>query len=94
MPKQQVNVRTCLQAGHLFLQSLIDYDRAPGVTSSAAIDPIFNITQITNEGGETDYPWFWTSTTHKRFNGSGSSGVYICFGRAIGYMHSKWMDVE
>ncbi|MET0069674.1 MAG: DUF1566 domain-containing protein [Candidatus Thiodiazotropha sp.] len=76
------------------MQSLLDYSRAPGATGSAAIDPVFNITPIVNEGGETDYPWFWTGTTHIRSDGSGSSAVYICFGRAMGYMNSTWMDVH
>ncbi|MEW8586897.1 MAG: DUF1566 domain-containing protein, partial [Candidatus Thiodiazotropha sp.] len=39
------------------MQSLLDYSRAPGATGSAAIDALFNITSIVNEGGETDYPW-------------------------------------
>ena len=76
------------------MQSILDYSRAPDATDSAAIDPVFNITQITNEGGEADYPWFWTGTTHVRFDGSGSAGVYICFGRAMGYMNGSWMDVH
>jgi hypothetical protein len=76
------------------MQSILDYSRGPDATGSAAIDPVFNITQITNEDGEVDYPWFWTSTTHVRFDGSGFSGVYICFGRAMGYMHGSWMDVH
>jgi hypothetical protein len=64
------------------LHSIVDYTRAPDVTGSAAIDPIFNITSITNEGGKTDYPYFWTGTTHLDNNGA----VYIAFGRALGYM--------
>jgi len=76
------------------MQSIVDYDRAPSATSSAAIDPIFNITQITNEAGQVDYPWFWTSTTHVKSNGSGLAGVYICFGRAMGYMNGSWIDVH
>jgi hypothetical protein len=55
---------------------------------------VFNITQITNEEGEADYPWFWTSTTHVRADGSGQAGVYVCFGRAIGYTNGQWMDVH
>jgi hypothetical protein len=31
------------------MQSILDYDRAPRATASAAIDPIFNITQVSNE---------------------------------------------
>jgi hypothetical protein len=76
------------------LQSIVDYSRAPDATGSAAIDPVFDITQITNEGGEADYPAFWTSTTHVRGNGSGSNAVYVCFGRCMGYMHGTWMDVH
>ncbi len=76
------------------MQSILDYSRAPDATGSAAIDPVFNITSIVNEEGETDYPWFWTGTTHIRSDGSGSSAVYICFGRAMGYMNSTWMDVH
>ena len=76
------------------MQSLLDYSRAPDATGTAAIDPVFNITRITNEGGEDDYPWFWTGTTHIRSDGSGSAGVYICFGRAMGYMNTSWLDVH
>lgn len=76
------------------MQSIVDYDQAPGATGSAAIDPVFNITQITNEASQADYPWFWTSTTHVKANGRGDTGAYICFGRATGYMHGFWLDVH
>ena len=46
------------------LQSIVDYTRAPDTTDSAAIDPLFNVTSITNEAGQTDYPSYWSSTTH------------------------------
>src|SRR4030066_733772 len=45
------------------LQSIVDYTRSPSTNGSAAIDPLFNCTQITNEAGEADYPFYWTSTT-------------------------------
>jgi len=82
------------------LQSIVDYSRAPDATDSGAIDPIFNVTQITNEAGQADYPWFWTGTTHVRQDGSGSNGVYLCFGRSTGYMQTsfgggrQWLDVH
>ncbi len=76
------------------MQSIVDYLRAPGATSSAAIDSIFNTTQITNEGGDVDYPWFWTGTTHVREDGSGTAGAYVCFGRGMGYWDSVWQDVH
>ncbi|MDA3936067.1 MAG: DUF1566 domain-containing protein, partial [Actinomycetota bacterium] len=46
------------------LQSIVDYTRAPGATDSAAIDPVFECTPITNEAGERDYAAYWSSTTH------------------------------
>jgi hypothetical protein len=64
------------------LQSIVDYSRSPDFTSSAAIDPVFNCTAITDEGGFTDYPWYWTSTTHL----DNMYGVYVTFGEALGYM--------
>ncbi|MCP4633841.1 MAG: DUF1566 domain-containing protein, partial [candidate division Zixibacteria bacterium] len=80
------------------MQSIVDYSRAPDVTGSAAIDPIFNITEITNEAYSVDYPWFWTGTTHARDDGSGPGAVYICFGRAMGYFGppgmEEWIDVH
>jgi len=76
------------------MQSIVDYGRSPDATSSAAIDPVFNISQITNEAGQLDYPWFWTSTTHVKSSGNGSDAVYIAFGRALGYMNNTWMDVH
>ena len=75
------------------LHTIVDYSRAPEATGSAAIDPVFDITRIANEAGQIDYPWFWAGTTHASTMGGGD-GVYICFGRAMGYMNGKWMDVH
>ena len=68
------------------LQSIVDYTRSPDTTSSAAIDPIFDITAIVNEGDETDYPFFWTGTTHKNIIKTGEFGAYIAFGKGLGWM--------
>ncbi len=76
------------------MHSIVDYTRSPDATDSAAIDPIFDITTITNEAGQLDYPAFWTSTTHVSSNGMSGSGVYINFGRSTGYMNGAWMDVH
>jgi len=80
------------------LQSIVDYGRSVQKTNSAAIDPLFMTTEIKNELGQKDFPWFWTSTTHKgAFN---DAAVYICFGSGLGYMPSpnnettKLMDVH
>ena len=77
------------------LQSIVDYGRSPDTTNSAAIDPLFNATAITNEAGQVDYASYWSSTTHKNWtNRPGASGVYITFGRAMGYMNGSWIDVH
>jgi len=68
-------------------QHLVDYTRSPDTTDSAAIDPLFNTTAITNEGGQTDYPYFWSSTTHANLK-NGEYAAYMSFGRAIGSMDS------
>ncbi len=69
------------------LQSIVDYTRCPDTTNSAAINPLFECTQITNEGGKADYPFYWTSTTHAGFRG-GLAAMYVAFGRASGWMSS------
>jgi hypothetical protein len=76
------------------LHSIVDYSRSPDTSNSAAIDPIFNISSITNEAEQSDYPAFWTSTTHTSSNGMSRAGVYINFGRSMGNMNGNWMDVH
>lgn len=70
------------------LQSIVDYSRSPGTTSSAAINALFNCTQITVEDSTTlDYPFYWTSTTHENISGTpGSAACYVAFGKAYGWM--------
>ncbi len=77
------------------LQSIVDYTRAPAVSNSAAIDPVFNVTQITNEMDAPDAPFYWSSTTH--VNDSympGANAAYLAFGRATGYINGRWLDVH
>ena len=78
------------------LQSIVDYTRSPKATNSPAINPIFNCTKITNEAGNEDYPYYWSSTTHASMIGGGSAAVYICFGRGMGYMpeFGGWSDAH
>ncbi|MBI2300474.1 MAG: DUF1566 domain-containing protein [Armatimonadetes bacterium] len=60
------------------LQSIEDYTRIP------ASDPMFWLTRL----GDGDYPFYWTATTH--LDGpperQGGQAVYLCFGRALGWM--------
>jgi hypothetical protein len=67
------------------LQSIVDYTRSPDTTRSAAIDPMFRVTPIRDALGEVDYPFYWSSTTHKRMGG-GEAAVYVAFGRSQGWM--------
>ncbi|MCF8295742.1 MAG: DUF1566 domain-containing protein [Bacteroidales bacterium] len=79
------------------LQSIIDYSRSPSTTNSAAIDPIFNCTQITNEAGVPDYPFYLSSTTFcSQTITNGLDACYVSFGRAMGYMSvfGGWVDVH
>lgn len=77
------------------LQSILDYTRSPDTTSSAAIDPVFDATSITNEADEIDYPSYWSGTTHSNWtDAAGSAGAYVSFGRAMGYMENAWRDVH
>lgn len=76
------------------LQSLLDYTRAPSVTNSAAIDPLFNCTAITDEGGNQNYPFYWSGSTHASWqeNAPGGYGAYVCFGEALGWMEEPPMS--
>ncbi len=75
------------------LQSIVDYSRSPDTTHSAAIDPVFECTPITNEDGQKDFGHYWSSTTHVSPRG-GDHAVYVACGRALGFMHNRWMDVH
>ena len=66
------------------LQSIVDYARSPDITGSPAINPLFSSTQIINEIGKADYPYYWTGTTHATTI-AGGNAVYIAFGRAAGW---------
>ena len=68
------------------LHSVLDYTRAPTATSSPAIDTsYFSSTSFTNEAGDTDWAYYWSSTALLNYSGRGNKGAYIAFGRALGY---------
>jgi hypothetical protein len=66
------------------LQSIVDYSRSPKTTNSAAIDPIFSVSEIES--------WFWSSTTHLDFGVR--SAVYVAFGQAYGVPNGNLVDVH
>lgn len=77
------------------LHSILDYSRSPFTHSQAAIDPIyFNSSSFINEEGETDWGYYWASSTHVDNNNNGSNATYVSFGRALGYMGVNILDVH
>ena len=70
------------------LQSIVDYDYAPDAQDATydgpALNPMFSVSEIINEVGELDYPYFWTSTS-ARFQASGDFHYawYVAAGRAV-----------
>ncbi len=76
------------------LQSIVDYERLPDTTDSAAIDPMFEATAIVAEDGSDNYGYYWTGTTHLDGIVQGEFAAYVSFGEALGYMENTWMDVH
>ncbi len=82
------------------LESIVDYSKSPTTTNSAAIDTdYFESTSITDEAGNEDWPYYWTSTTHAACTTDptevkGGWAAYVAFGRSLGYMNSTWVDVH
>lgn len=76
------------------LQYIVDYSRSPDTTSSPAINPLFKLSPIVNEAGQSDYGYYWTSTTHQEGPRRYDQAAYISFGRAIGKMRDRVMDVH
>lgn len=70
------------------LQSIVDYSRAPDVTKSPAIDPVFSCTPIKNEHGDADWGYYWSGTTHAGMHGAADAN-YIAFGRAAGWLSPR-----
>ena len=70
------------------LQSIVDYTRCPAKTGSAAIDPLFKPSILIDEGGNKNYPFYWTSSTHASTRG-GQAADYIAFGEALGWMQDR-----
>jgi len=76
------------------LQSIVDYTKSPQRTHTAAIDQVFGILPVNDERGETNYPFYWTGTTHASVALGGDAAVYLAFGEALGYWMNSWMDVH
>ena len=76
------------------LHSIVDYTRSPQTTDSAAIDSVFDISEIKDPGDQKQFPFFWSSSPHLDGRNPYDSAVYIAFGDAQGRMHGRLMDVH
>lgn len=70
------------------LQGIVDYSYAPDakklLQDGPAINPLFSTTEISNENGERDYPYFWTSTSARFQKGTPYYYAwYVAFGKAV-----------
>ena len=69
------------------LQSIVNYTKAPDVTESAAIDPLFFCTSFNDPDGVSgQYGYYWTGTTHLDGANPYDGAAYIAFGKAQGKM--------
>jgi hypothetical protein len=81
------------------LHSIVDYSAAPRSNQRPAINPLFKVSEIMDEEGKVNYPFYWSSTTLVDSRG-GTQAVYVCFGEALGFMRrpgspeTKLMDVH
>jgi len=76
------------------LFSIVDFTRAPDTSNTAATYSLFQSTPTTNEAGQPDYGYYWTSTTHLDRQMAALEAVYIAFGRALGYTNGAWVDIH
>lgn len=70
------------------LQSIVDYSYSTSAADAnlqkAAIDPMFSCTTITNEAGNNDYGYYWTSTSARFQKGTPYYYAwYVAFGQAV-----------
>ena len=66
------------------LHSILDYSRSPQSTGTAALDPIFGVSSITDEKNQPNFPGYWSSTTLLAGRTPGSDAVVVYFGEALG----------
>ena len=77
------------------LQGIVDYTRAPDITNSPAINPLFYCTEIYDpDGNPGQYPYYWSGTTHLDGPNPGANATYVAFGEAQGKMNNTLMDVH
>jgi len=76
------------------LQSIVDYTKSIQTTGTAAIDELFDLTEIIDPNGTLNYGYYWTSTTHQDGRNISDGAVYVAFGEALGQMFGEVLDVH
>jgi len=72
------------------LQSIVDYSYSPSATESdkigPAINPLFSLTPTTENGGNSDYGFYWSGTSALFMPGQPYYYAwYVAFGRAVNH---------
>lgn len=76
------------------LHSIVDTTRSPDTSNTAAANSLFQSSPLTNEAGQLDYGYYWTSTTHLNRQIAATQAVYIAFGKALGNTGGAWIDIH
>lgn len=76
------------------LQSIVDYSKSVATTNSPAIDDMFSLTEIIDPNGDTNYGFYWSSTTHQDGMNIADGATYVAFGQAQGQMFGDILDVH
>ncbi len=76
------------------LQSIVDYNNSMQENRKAAISDLFSLTEIIDAKGDSNYGFYWTSTTHLDGRNIYDSAAYVCFGEALGKMNGNILDVH
>jgi hypothetical protein len=72
------------------LQSIVDYSGSfPALDTS-----VFNITKIVNEAGNTDYPYFWSSTTNPYIDKHDDPAEGYCYAWYVAFGYAVDHDGE
>jgi len=73
------------------LQGILDYTRSPQTTGTAAVDTVFTCSAISDEDGGSDFPFYWSGTTHSNWTDApGAFGAYVAFGSGYGWMQDPF----
>ena len=76
------------------LQSIVDYTKSVQTTNTPAIDNLFSLSKFIDPNGNSNYGFYWTSTTHQDGRNIADGASYVAFGEAQGEMVGNLLDVH